>query len=74
MPVLLLDVYDRMHTSSLFSLNPGKSRAVFLPEVPVDGYTIKDVTTLKQLVYGLMEQELIRQGVSWLHTVKTAKA
>jgi 1-acyl-sn-glycerol-3-phosphate acyltransferase len=74
MPVLLLDVYDRMHTSSLFSLNPGRSRAVFLPEVPVDGYTIKDVAALKQLVYGLMEQELIRQGVSWLHAVKTAKA
>jgi 1-acyl-sn-glycerol-3-phosphate acyltransferase len=74
MPVLLLDMYDRMHTSSVFSLNPGKSRAVFLPAIPVDGYSIRDVAALKQKVYHVMEEELINQGVNWLKQRKTAGA
>lgn len=70
-PVLLLDMYDRMHTTSVFSLNPGKSRAVFLPEIPVTGYGIRDVAVLKAKVYRAMEEELIAQKVSWLQPAPT---
>lgn len=65
-PVLLLDMYDRMHTGSVFSLNPGKSRAVFLHPIGVEGLVLKDVATLKQKVYRVMEEELKNYGVSWI--------
>ncbi|RYZ47602.1 MAG: 1-acyl-sn-glycerol-3-phosphate acyltransferase [Chitinophagaceae bacterium] len=65
-PVLILDMYDRMHTQSVFSLNPGRSRAVFLPEVPTEGLTIKDAPALKETVYRLMEKELIAYKASWI--------
>jgi len=65
-PVLLLNAYDRMHYQSIFSLNPGKSRSVFLPEVSVEGLTIKDVGLLKEKVLGMMREELIRRGAGWI--------
>lgn len=65
-PFLLLDAFDRMHYRHLFTLTPGKSRAVFLQEVPVDGLTLNDVPDLKQRVYELMEKKLIEYGASWI--------
>jgi 1-acyl-sn-glycerol-3-phosphate acyltransferase len=65
-PFLLLDAFDRMHYRNLFTLTPGKSRAVFLQEVPVDGLTLDDVSTLKQKVYELMEKKLIEYGATWI--------
>ena len=65
-PVLLLNSYDRMHYESIFSLNPGKSRSIFLPEVPVDGLTSADVESLKERVFKLMEAELIRRKAKWI--------
>ena len=64
-PFLLLDAFDRMHYRNLFTLTPGKSRAIFLHEVPVDGLTLDDVPSLKQKVYELMEKKLIEYGASW---------
>jgi 1-acyl-sn-glycerol-3-phosphate acyltransferase len=64
-PILFIDTFDRMHYSSLFSLRPGITRAIFLPEVEVDGLTAADLPLLKQRVYWQMEQGLIRHGVSW---------
>ena len=58
-PVLLLDAYERMHHHSLFSLNPGRSRAMYLDKVPVDGLTADDVKTLKARVYAMMEDGLL---------------
>ncbi len=66
-PVLLLDAYDRLHYRSIFSLTPGKSRAVFLQEVPVSGYGAADVGKLKQLVYERMEKGLEKYQASWIH-------
>ncbi|HEY0042301.1 MAG TPA: lysophospholipid acyltransferase family protein [Flavisolibacter sp.] len=65
-PVLLLNMFDRMHYNSVFSLNPGISRAVFLPAVPVQGLTLDDVATLKEKVYRLMEEELIKRKAAWI--------
>lgn len=66
MPVLFLDMYDRMNYRSIFSLNPGKSRAVFLPEVSVEGLTNNDVGALREKVYTMMEEELIRKRAGWI--------
>jgi len=65
-PVLLLNSYDRMHYESIFSLNPGKSRSVFLHEVSVEGLTVKDVGVLKEKVFEMMKEELVRRGAKWI--------
>ena len=65
-PVLFLDAYNRMHYKSIFSLNPGVSRIVYLEEIPVDGLTIADMHQLKQRVYGAMEATLIKYKASWI--------
>ena len=65
-PVLLLDTYNRMHHKSIFSLTPGISRAVFLPEVSVAGLHLKDVAALKEKVYHSMEAALIEYNASWI--------
>lgn len=65
-PVLLLDAYDRMHYASIFSLNPGKSRALFLPEISVDGLTILDVSSLKTRVFHIMETTLLDYKAGWI--------
>jgi 1-acyl-sn-glycerol-3-phosphate acyltransferase len=65
-PILFLDTYDRMHYSSLFSLNPGCTRLVFLPAVEVEGLKPSDVGLLKEKVYRQMEEGVIRYGASWI--------
>ncbi len=70
-PFLLLDAYDRMHYRHLFTLSPGKSRAVFLHEIPVDGLTLDDVPYLKQKVYELMERKLIDYKATWIKPSKS---
>ncbi|HCL05628.1 MAG TPA: 1-acyl-sn-glycerol-3-phosphate acyltransferase [Chitinophagaceae bacterium] len=59
-PVLLIDTLDRLHYNSLFSLTPGKNRVVYLDEVPVEGLTSKDISSLKQRVYDMMDAGLRR--------------
>ena len=66
MPVLLMDTYDRMHYRSIFSLNPGRSRSVFLPEVSVEGLAHHDLTHLKARVHAMMEEELRKRGATWI--------
>ena len=65
-PVLFLDTYDRMHYRSLFSLNPGRNRAVFLQEIPTSGLSLKDVPMLREKVYELMKRKLIEYDASWI--------
>ena len=59
-PVLLVDTLDRLHYRGVFELTPGINRVVYLEEVPVTGLTIKDIQSLKQKVYTLMESGLKR--------------
>jgi 1-acyl-sn-glycerol-3-phosphate acyltransferase len=65
-PILFLGTYECMHYSSLFSLRPGTTRSVFLPEISVTGLTIADLPTLKTRVYALMESSLIRYQARWI--------
>jgi 1-acyl-sn-glycerol-3-phosphate acyltransferase len=61
-PVLFLDAYDRLNYESIFSLTPGRSRAVFLPEIlPGD-----DIQELKGEVYDQMESALRRYHANWI--------
>lgn len=59
-PVIYPDTIKRMHYSSIFSITPGLSRAIFLDLIPVDGYTMETLPQLKQLVYDKMEAGLLK--------------
>lgn len=59
-PVLLVDTLDRLHYRGIFELTPGLNRVVYLEEVPVTGLTLKDIQSLKQKVYTIMENGLKR--------------
>jgi 1-acyl-sn-glycerol-3-phosphate acyltransferase len=65
-PILFIDTYTRMHYSSLLSLNPGRNRAIFLPEVSTKGLTIDSVADLKQQVHNLMEERLKKYKAPWI--------
>lgn len=65
-PVLFLDAYDRMHYSSLYSLNPGKNRSVYLEEISIDDFLPEDVEGLKKKVMNVMDQKLQEYKASWV--------
>ena len=66
-PVLFLDAYSRMGYESIFSLNPGHCRIVYLDEIPVDGLDIKDISLVKEKVYQAMEEKLVQYKASWVY-------
>ncbi len=66
-PILFLDAYDRLPYKPILSLNPGKARIVYLDEVPVDGYSLKDAPVLKDKVYKMMEEKLLAYKASWIN-------
>lgn len=70
-PILFLDSYNRLSYESILSLNPGRSRSVFLQEISVEGLTVKDVNTLKQKVFSLMEKKLIEYNAKWIEKPMT---
>ena len=59
-PLLFLDTHQRMHYRGFLELTPGVTRTVYLPDVPVDDYTIAQVKALKEKVYSMMEDGLRR--------------
>jgi 1-acyl-sn-glycerol-3-phosphate acyltransferase len=64
-PILFLDTFDRMHFSSIFSLRPGSTRAIFLEAIPVEGLGHGDLPALRAQVYRLMERRpLDRSNIS----------
>ncbi len=65
-PILFLDNRERLNPESIFSLTPGRTRAVYLDEVSVEGLTTNDVKMLKEKVYKIMEQKLIHYNASWI--------
>ena len=68
-PVIILDGYNRMPYETLFSLNPGRSRAHFLPVVKAEGLTMDDMVELKETVYKQMEEALIKYRASWIKDI-----
>ena len=65
-PVVFLDTYSRMHYAHIFSLTPGKSRAVFLDPVEVAGLDQRDLKMLKEQVFQQMEKKLIEYRAAWI--------
>ena len=65
-PVLFLDTYDRLNYTSIFSLSPGRSRAVFLEETSTEGLSINDTNLLKEKIYRQMHEALIKYNVTWI--------
>lgn len=65
-PILFLDAYDRLSYKSVFSLNPGKARIVYLDAIPVEGYKPGETKELKEKVYKLMEEKLVAYKASWI--------
>ncbi|MEO6837920.1 MAG: lysophospholipid acyltransferase family protein [Ginsengibacter sp.] len=65
-PILFLDTYDRLNYESIFSLNPGTCRGVYLSQTSTKGLTGKDVPVLKEKIFKQMEEALIKYGASWV--------
>lgn len=65
-PVIFPDTYDRLNYKSIFSLNPGRCRAVWLEETPTAGMTLEDLPVLKETIYRQMENALIRYDAGWI--------
>jgi 1-acyl-sn-glycerol-3-phosphate acyltransferase len=65
-PILFLDTHDRLRHDNLFSLNPGRSRIVYLEEVSVAGLEATDTKMLKAKVFKIMEEQLIAYKASWI--------
>lgn len=65
-PILFLDTYDRLNYKSIFSLNPGKCRAVYLSQTPTEGLSINQVPYLKEKIFNQMHEALKRYKASWI--------
>jgi 1-acyl-sn-glycerol-3-phosphate acyltransferase len=65
-PVLFLNAYDRFHYSSAITLSPGRSRSIFLEEIPVEGLEYEDLPALKGSVYAVMDRKLREYKASWI--------
>jgi len=61
-PIVFLDAVERFHYKSIFSITPGKSRCVILPEIPVEGYTPHDVAALKNATFEAMKACIEKYG------------
>lgn len=66
LPILFLDTYDRLNYKSIFSLNPGRCRGVFLAQTSTEGLTLKDTSILRKKIFDQMEAALIRYQASWI--------
>lgn len=64
-PVLFLDAYRRMPYESLFLMTPGRSRILYLDEIPVTGLTVHDTQKLREQVFAIMEEKLIAYDGAW---------
>ena len=65
-PILFPDTFDRLSYKSVFSLNPGKCRAVFLTPTHTLGLTHADLDELKATIYQQMDAGLRRYKAGWI--------
>ena len=59
-PLLFVDSMNRMHWRGIFELTPGRSTVVYMDEIPVENYTMKQMHLLKEQVYHTMAEGLIK--------------
>jgi 1-acyl-sn-glycerol-3-phosphate acyltransferase len=59
-PLLFIDTVDRMHWRGIFELTPGRSAVVFMKEISIHNYTMKQLPQLKQYVHDVMDEGLRR--------------
>lgn len=67
-PIIFPDNLKRLHYKSFFSLQPGNTRAIFLEEVSVEGYSLAEVGKLKNKIFTLMEEKLIQYEACWIQS------
>lgn len=60
LPVLFPDTTRRLNYKSIFSLRPGRCRAVFLPEISAEGLTMDDLLELKAKAHQIMSEEMLK--------------
>lgn len=65
-PILLLDTFDRLHFSSIFSLSPGNSRAIYLDPIDPSDHPDADSKVLKSITQKIMWDKLIEYKASWI--------
>ena len=65
-PILFLDTFDRLNYKSIFSMTPGRCRAIFLPATSTIGMKEEDMPALKDAIYLQMETALIEYKASWI--------
>jgi 1-acyl-sn-glycerol-3-phosphate acyltransferase len=66
-PVLFLDTYLRMNYQSGVLMTPGRCRIVYLPEISVSDLTVRDLGALRERVYRVMEEALVKYDAAWIH-------
>jgi 1-acyl-sn-glycerol-3-phosphate acyltransferase len=66
-PILFLDTYDRMHYRHLFTLNPGKSRAIYLSPIDPKAYPHADAKELKAKLERKMADKLVAYRATWIN-------
>lgn len=66
-PILFPDTFDRLHYDSIFSLSPGRSRAIFLEPVNPLDYPEADSKELKRLTAEKMANALIELKATWIN-------
>ncbi|MEO9144341.1 MAG: lysophospholipid acyltransferase family protein [Ginsengibacter sp.] len=65
-PILFLDTYSRLNYGSIFSMNPGRCRSVYLAQTSTEGLTMEDMPALREKIFKQMEEALIRYEVRWI--------
>ena len=65
-PILFLDTNDRLNNNSIFSMTPGRCRAIYLSETSTEGLSIEDLPFLKEKIFKQMEDGLVRYKANWI--------
>jgi len=60
LPILFPDTVHRWHYSAWWKVWPGINRAVYMPPVAVAGMDLKQTHVLKEQVYAIMEEEIVK--------------
>jgi 1-acyl-sn-glycerol-3-phosphate acyltransferase len=66
-PILLLDTFDRLHYRHVFTLTPGRSRAVYLKPIHPSDHPDADHKALKEIAIKRMSDKLIEYRASWIN-------